>query len=264
MAQSAVSSSLDWSLRFALLGSGSSGNSMVVQSHNTLLMVDCGFTIKETVKRLAVLGIRPEALDAILVTHEHGDHLSGVAPFSRRYQTPVWMTCGTFAAARDKKLPHYHLFHAHESFSMGDIDVTPFPVPHDAREPCQFVFQQTKRLAIATDLGMSTPHVVSTLQGCDGLVLEANHDCDMLRDGPYPPSLQRRVGGVYGHLNNRQAVEILRQCQAEKLSHLVLAHLSDKNNAPEAVRKAFEPALLGFEGTFTIADQDAPSAWLVL
>lgn len=235
------------SIRFASLGSGSKGNGTLITCGDTCLLVDCGFTIKETVKRLAQLGVtEPGSLAGILVTHEHGDHLSGVAPLARRFNLPVWMSYGTRRVARDvKNLTQLQLFHAGERLRIGDAEVTPFTVPHDAAEPCQFTFQSpgAKRLVLLTDLGKNTPYVQRNLQGCDGILLECNYDTEMMRDGPYPPALQARITGDYGHLGNQQAAEILASMTYDRLQHIVLSHLSEQNNTPEKAQSAILEAV---------------------
>ncbi|AMX03239.1 MBL fold metallo-hydrolase [Microbulbifer thermotolerans] len=231
------------SLRFASLGSGSKGNGTLVASGGHCLLVDCGFTIKETERRMARLGVSPADLSAILVTHEHSDHLSGVAPLARKYKLPVYLTPGTLRARDIGVLPEVHLIEGHQPFAVADIQVTPVAVPHDAREAAQFVFRcRGSSLGLLTDLGTVTPHVESHFGACDALVLEANHDPRMLAQGPYPPSLKRRVGGAYGHLSNQQAAGFLERVGAEQLQHLVVAHISEKNNTLELAREALAEA----------------------
>ena len=248
-------------MRFASLGSGSRGNAMLVEAGSTCLMVDCGFSITETEKRLARLGRCPQDLAAILVTHEHGDHLRGVAPFARRHGIPVWMTHGTAAALpSDTAVKQLQTIAGYGDFRVGDLHIQPYPVPHDAREPCQFLFRSDHhRLGLLTDCGSLTPHILATLQGCDALVLEFNHDPQMLAAGSYPPALKRRVGGDYGHLNNFQARRLLDQLELGPLQHLVAAHLSEKNNAPERVREQLET--LGDSLEYSLACQDGGFAW---
>ncbi|MEW5250965.1 MBL fold metallo-hydrolase [Microbulbifer sp. 2201CG32-9] len=226
-------------LKFASLGSGSKGNGTLVASGGDCLLVDCGFTIKETERRMARLGVSPADLSAILVTHEHSDHLSGVAPLARKYGLPIYLTPGTLRARDLGKLPRAHLIEGYQPFAVADIQVTPVAVPHDAREAAQFVFRsRASSLGLLTDLGTVTPHIESHFGDCDALVLEANHDPQMLAQGPYPAPLKRRVGGAYGHLSNQQAAGFLRRVGAEQLQHLVVAHISEKNNTLELARKA--------------------------
>ena len=148
-----------------------------------------------------------------MVTHEHADHIGGVAPFARKFNIPVWLTHGTLAASaagQFKDSQPLHLFDSHDRFTIGDLEIEPFPVPHDAREPAQFVFGDgARRLGVLTDTGCSTPHIEATLNRCHALVLECNHDAEMLRNGPYPPGLKQRVAGRFGHLDNDAAAELL-------------------------------------------------------
>lgn len=220
-------------LRFASLGSGSKGNGTLVECGSTRILIDCGFTLAETEHRLHRLGCHPASLTAILVTHEHGDHANGVGRLARRYHIPVWLTVGTYHAVRDRNFPRHHFINIHQPFALDDLYVTPFPVPHDAREPSQFIFSDGNlRLAVLTDTGSYTPYMVGLLQGLDGLLLECNYDAAMLARGPYPYSLKVRVGGRYGHLDNCQATDLLRQLDHSKLQHVIGMHLSETNNLP--------------------------------
>ena len=252
-------------MRFASLGSGSHGNATVVEAGATRLMIDCGFSCKETEKRLGRLDIAPYSIDAILVTHEHSDHISGVARYSRRFDTPVWMTPGTEAVHQGGEVAELNVFSSHQSFSIGDIEIQPFPVPHDAREPCQFVFSDGQhRLGLLTDVGSVTRHMIEALDGLDAFILEFNHDPDMLAAGPYPPGLKARVGGNFGHLSNRQAVELLGRIDLCRLKLLVAAHLSEKNNCPDLARDHLEGALNGCGADVHIADQSVGIPWKML
>lgn len=226
-------------LRFASLGSGSKGNGTLIESGKTRVLLDCGFTLGETERRLHRLGCPPESLSAILVTHEHGDHASGVGRLSRRYNLPVWSTVGTCHVLRDTKFAQTHYINVHQSLHIGDLHVMPFPVPHDAREPCQFVFTDgAHHLGILTDVGSITPLIVQVLQRMDALMLECNYDALMLENGLYPPSLKARVAGRYGHLENEQAVNLLKQIDLSRLQHLIGMHLSENNNLPEYAYQA--------------------------
>jgi phosphoribosyl 1,2-cyclic phosphodiesterase len=249
-------------MRFASLGSGSRGNATLVEQGDTLLMVDCGFSCVEVERRLQRLGRTADQLTAILVTHEHADHIGGVARLARRYQLPVWMTAGTAAMHRDGELPQQHRFNGHESFTIGELEIHPFPVPHDAREPCQFVFTDgARRLGILTDAGSITEHMVRSLEGCDALLLECNHDPRMLATGPYSPRLKARVGGHLGHLSNQQAAGLLQRLDCHRLQHLVAAHLSDKNNTAELARQALHAVTGGGDDGLCIADQEQGFGW---
>lgn len=231
-------------MQFASLGSGSRGNATLVEAGTTLLMLDCGFSCRETERRMARLGRTPDQLSALLVTHEHGDHVRGIAPLARRYGLPVWLTYGSWQMLRDRDLPEVHHFAAHEGLALGDLQVQPFTVPHDAREPCQFVFSDgARRLGVLTDTGRMTPHIVEQLDRCDALLLECNHDTGMLADGPYSEPLKRRVGGPLGHLSNAQAAGLLAQLDQSRLQHVVAAHLSEQNNCTGLARAALAGAL---------------------
>ena len=224
-------------IRFAILGSGSKGNSTLIEHRGTRLLVDCGFNAREAVARLERLGVEPESINAILVTHEHSDHLGGVARLARRLKAPVYMTHGTYAAWTDREVPAVVRFSPHQNFTVGELEVQPYPVPHDAREPCQYVLAAAgRRIGILSDAGHVTPHMRAVLGGCDALMLECNHDPELLRIGPYTPALKRRVGGDRGHLSNQQAAGLLRGLEIAKLQHLVLTHLSETNNTPQHAR----------------------------
>nr|WP_269783468.1 MBL fold metallo-hydrolase [Marinibactrum halimedae] len=219
---------------------------MVVQSGQTTVLVDCGFTVKHTTARLAELSIAPSQLDALLVTHEHGDHIKGVGPLSRKFDIPVFMTPGTHRSKDIGVIRQMHYIEGYLPFTIGSLFVTPVAVPHDAREPAQFVFEsglkgEKKRLGVLTDLGSVSQHVIDAYHGCHGLVLEANHDPKMLAMGPYPPSLKRRVAGLWGHLSNQQAADFFQSIDISYLETLVLAHISQKNNDLKRVCEAFEP-----------------------
>lgn len=236
-------------MQFSSLGSGSKGNATLVRAGSTLVMIDCGFSLRETLRRMARLGVSPEQLDAILVTHEHSDHCSGVAALSRKYHVPVYLTHGTLGTGRCEGSHEARCFNCDESFEVGEIGVRAVAVPHDAAEPCQYVINWRQcSLGILTDLGSITPHVVENFSACDGLVLEFNHDLPMLESGEYPPQLKRRVGGDWGHLNNEQAVELLRQIDHRGLSRLVVAHISEKNNRRELAEAALLSLLDTLDG----------------
>ncbi len=249
-------------MRFASLGSGSRGNGTLVEQGDTCVLVDCGFSVKETERRLATLGRSAESINAVLVTHEHGDHINGVGALARKYAIPVWATEGTFGADRLGANIEKKRICSHTSFAIGDLEVQPFPVPHDAREPCQFVFGNgDKRLGLLTDVGSRTPHLEQQLSGCDALILECNHDTQLLANGEYPPSLKRRVGGDLGHLSNVQAADILSRLDNSKLTQLVAAHLSEKHNTPSLAQEALAEVLGCATDWISVADQQAGYDW---
>ncbi len=228
-------------------------------------MLDCGLSVKETVMRLARLGREPENVTAIVVTHEHDDHVSGATAFARRYRTPLWMTPGTRAAVTrhdSADQPGIRQFSPHEPFEIDDLCLEPFPVPHDAREPAQFVFTDGNvRLGYLTDLGSSTAHVEKALSGCHALVLECNHDREMLQNSSYPPSLKTRIAGAHGHLSNDQAAELLGRLDFGWLRHIVAAHLSEQNNRPDLACAALARALDCVPDWVQVADQNAGLPW---
>lgn len=250
-------------MRFASLGSGSRGNALVVEVGQTRLLLDCGFGLRETVSRLSRLELQPEDITGILITHEHSDHIGGAAKFAARYELPVWLTHGTFKNhAPAGALPGACLIDGHTAFQAGEIEVQPFHVPHDAREPVQYVFSDgRRRLGVLTDAGNSTPHIEAILSGCDALVLECNHDADMLRGGPYPPMLKQRVAGRFGHLDNGSAARLLASLDNSRLQHMVAAHLSEKNNTPELARAALSPVLNCGPEWIGVADQENGFGW---
>ncbi|MEO8188086.1 MAG: MBL fold metallo-hydrolase [Burkholderiaceae bacterium] len=233
-------------MRFACLGSGSEGNGLLVEAGATRVLIDCGFGIRDAVARLARIGVAPETITAIIVTHEHSDHVGGVAAFAARYQTPVWLTFGTLSAVAERfaGLPEVYGFDTDDAFAIDAIEVRPFPVPHDAREPVQFVCGDGQwRLGVLTDLGVSTLHVEASLSGCDALVLECNHDSGMLANGHYPYALKQRIAGRFGHLDNDAAGVLLSRLDNSKLKHVFAAHLSQHNNLPDLARASLATAL---------------------
>jgi len=255
-------------MRFSSLGSGSRGNALVVEAQaggtKTRVLLDCGFGPREMSLRLARLGLTPEDLDAVLVTHEHSDHSAGVMKCARRYKWEVFLSHGTLTTMpRDHgELPLLRVIDSHQVFAIGALEIQPFPVPHDAREPVQFVFSDGRhRLGVLTDTGGSTPHIVAMLNGCAALVLECNHDRAMLADGAYPRHLKQRIAGRFGHLDNQAAAELLAALDRSKLQHLVAAHLSEQNNTPELARSALAGILGCREEWIGIASQDEGFAW---
>ncbi|MCB5191659.1 MBL fold metallo-hydrolase [Methylobacillus arboreus] len=235
-------------MRFASLGSGSAGNGLIVEQGSTRLLLDCGFGLRDAVHRITRLGLEPDAIDGILVTHEHDDHTGGVFKLANKYRIPVWLTHGTHVMSQKLILTQQgfdlHVIDSHQSFSIGDLQIQPYPVPHDAREPVQYIFEDGQhKLGVLTDVGTSTPHVEAMLNACDALVLECNHDLEMLQNGPYIRSLKQRVGGRLGHLDNDSAAKLLEKLDTSKLQHIVAAHLSEKNNQPTLASTALSRTL---------------------
>lgn len=250
-------------MRFASLGSGSRGNALLVEAGNTRVLVDAGFGPREMSRRLERLGLAADGVDAVLVTHEHSDHIGGVFACARRFGWPVMLTHGTLAACSgDGADARITIIDSHQSLSVGDICVHPFPVPHDAREPVQFVLADgAKRLGVLTDAGHVTPHMVAMLDACDALVLECNHDAQMLQAGTYPPALKRRIGGLWGHLDNAAAASLLSRVGHSSLRHVVAAHISAENNSPGLARAALSAALDCEQDWIGVATQDGGFAW---
>lgn len=250
-------------LQFATVGSGSKGNACLVKSRESLILVDCGFAVRELGRRLEILDVSLEDISAVLVTHEHSDHCKGVGALARQLKLPVYMTPGTQLGRDFGRIPNMNLIVGYSQFAVGDITVSPVAVPHDAREPAQFIFESGgRKLGVLTDLGSITPHILAAYSHCDGLLLEANHDSQLLAQGPYPWSLKQRVAGDWGHLNNSQAVEFLEMASMPTLSTLVVGHISEKNNCLSVVREAF--ASTSFQKNIHFAAQGHPSEWFEL
>jgi phosphoribosyl 1,2-cyclic phosphodiesterase len=253
-------------VRFASLGSGSKGNCLVAEAADSRVLLDCGLSPRETERRLARLGLAPRDLDAILVTHEHDDHVGHAYPFAALHGLPVYLTHGTRRAQEEAGKPAegvaLRLIEGREPFAVGAIRVEPFTVPHDAREPVQFVLGDgARRLGVLTDLGAPTAHVEAMLSGCDALVLEANHEPDLLWGGDYPKWLKERIGGPFGHLDNGQAERLLAALDRSRLTHVIAAHLSQQNNRPALAQAALARAL-GCAGDWVgVATQDEGFGW---
>jgi phosphoribosyl 1,2-cyclic phosphodiesterase len=250
-------------MRFTSLGSGSSGNGLVVECGTTRVMMDCGFALSATKSKLESRGISPSGISGICVTHEHDDHLGGVARFAKRYAIPVYLTRGTAQwLPEDFPAVLVHFIDSHTPFAIDAIAVEPFPVPHDAREPVQFVFSDgNTRLGVLTDLGTPTSHVQHKLSGCHALVIECNHDLDMLMTGPYPLGLKQRVSGRFGHLDNATAGHLVESLDRSKLRHLIAAHLSQQNNTPKLAVKALCEAVNCEPEWIGVAAQEDGFAW---
>ena len=252
-------------MQFASLGSGSRGNATIIQSASATILVDCGFSLKETEQRLERIGLEAAQIDAIFVTHEHGDHIKGVGAFARRHKTPVWMTHGTNRSSDVGTIPNSRELTIGKSVAIGDLEILPYSVPHDATEPCQFLFSTSEfRLGLLTDAGMITPHIIDVLSGTDALLLEANHDTDMLADGEYPEYLKRRVASNYGHLNNHQAADLLKRMDTSRLEKVVVLHISDKNNDPGLVKQVLSDAIEWDMDDIHVAHQSDGLDWMTI
>ena len=254
-------------MRFASIGSGSEGNGLIVEAGATRILIDCGFGIRDTVVRLERIGVAPASVTAILVTHEHGDHVGGVPAFAARYEIPIWLTFGTLEVLGERfaGMERVYGFDSHDRFAIGELEVRPFPVPHDAREPVQFVITDGMfRVGIVTDLGTTTRCVEASLNGCDALVLECNHDPGLLEQSDYPASLKQRISGRFGHLPNDGAATIVRAIDTSRLQHLIAAHLSKQNNTPAMARAALSDALGCASDWIGIATQETGFDWRAL
>lgn len=258
--------------RFAALGSGSKGNAWVVEASEgrskTRVLIDCGLTVRDTLQRLARLGLAPDDLDAILLTHEHSDHARSAAAFAQRAACPVWMTHGTLAVLETQdNAPHDpRLLHGEHPLAIGAFEVLPYTIPHDAREPVHFRLSDgARRLGLLTDAGHVTAHIEATLAACDALVLECNHDPERLRASTrYPESLKRRILGPHGHLENAATAALLAKVAHEGLNHVVAAHLSAENNTPELATHALAEALGCQAAWIAVADQEHGLDWRTL
>ena len=252
-------------MRFASLGSGSRGNALIIDAGETKLLLDCGFSTRSTIQRLSRLGVQPEEISALLVTHEHSDHSAGVFKFARRFACTVYLTHGTYLAMASEKEPDCHLIDSCNSFAIGGIEVQPFPVPHDAREPVQFrFFDGVFRLGVLTDAGSVTQHIVDVLSVCDALVLEFNHDQGLLAASDYPMALKRRISGGFGHLENAQAIALLSKIDTGRLQYLVAAHLSAQNNCRKRVADMLSSEFECSASQFDVASQDEGFGWKLL
>lgn len=252
-------------MRFTSLGSGSKGNATLIESGDSLILVDCGYSATQAEKRIRDRGRDPANIDAILVTHEHGDHVKGVSVLSRRFGIPVWSTRGTRLACGDKEFYQHTSLNCHEPLKFGELTATPFPVPHDARDPCQFRFDdKNSSLGLLTDLGSISQHVLSMLAGCQSMLVEFNYDPEMLSNGPYPLSLQRRIAGNWGHLSNQQATHLISQLDTSRTELMIAMHISEKNNRTDLAAEALAIGLNGSATRSLVATQESGFDWITL
>lgn len=255
-------------LRFCSLGSGSSGNATLIEARNgpttTRVLVDCGFSLKELELRLNRIGLGAADLDAVFVTHEHGDHVGCALPLARRHALEVWMSRGTWHAIGEPDAGDRLRFARDgEPVAIGALELRPYTVPHDAHEPLQLTATDGQAvLGVLTDAGSSTTHLLEALQGVNGLLLECNHDRERLAASSYPPMLKARIAGRHGHLANDTAAQILGALLHGGLRHVVAAHLSEQNNTPELACAALAPVLGSRE--IVVADQRLGFGWLSL
>jgi phosphoribosyl 1,2-cyclic phosphodiesterase len=245
-------------LTVCVLASGSKGNAVYVSDGQTAVLVDAGPSGVEIERRLGSCGLAPDRLQAIVVSHEHADHINGVGVLSRRYRLPVYLNRKTAGAAkRIGRLHCVNSFDCGSVFHIGNLHIHPFSLSHDAEDPAGFTIQTNGiKIGLATDLGVVTAMVKEHLKGCRALILEANHDTRMLIDGPYPWPLKQRIQSRLGHLSNTDSRQLLCEVAHADLEHVILAHLSEINNTPETALNAIAPALTGTRTRFEVAVQD--------
>ena len=239
---------------FTLLGSGSSGNTTLVSDGSTHILVDVGLSGRETARRLRECGIEPEEVSAIVISHEHGDHCRGVAPFAKNLDIPVFMTSEVLRCSGINLNPANHRpINAGDPFEVGGFHFTCFSVPHDSVDPLGFIVEKDGiKLGIVLDLGYLSNLVLERLRGCDGIILESNHDVQMLKVGPYPWALKQRVMSRRGHLSNDSVAKYLESDFDGKARHVILAHLSKKNNLPELALLSARRALESRSGSMAL------------
>lgn len=249
-------------MRFSVLGSGSKGNCTLVEADGVCLLIDNGFSGKELFRRLSMIGVAPESISAVLLTHEHHDHIKGVGVLARRLNLQVYANSNTHRAAEDKLglIKKRREFATGEVFCINGLQIHPFSVSHDTADPVGFVLGNGRHsLGYCTDTGKITKLLRHHLQGCQALILEANHDISMLKNGPYPLALQQRVLSSHGHLANDVALHLASELGAQELRLLVLAHLSEVNNQPDLVeQEARERLSIHPELRFFVAKQHQP------
>jgi phosphoribosyl 1,2-cyclic phosphodiesterase len=254
-------------MRCSILASGSKGNCIFIEGESGALLLDAGLSAKETLRRIGNAGLDAGLIQAVLVTHEHGDHINGLDVLSRKLGIPIYATEGTLhdflhhRRTSDKPIDH-HVCHYHEEIQIGDFQIEPFATSHDAAEPCGFIIRESSlRIGYCTDTGILTPQMLDLLRQCDGIVLESNHCPDMLENGPYPPSLKRRIRSRRGHLSNLAAAACL-QALGRDVPQVILAHLSEINNTPEKALNSAREGLGLFYGEtrVTVATQCGTTA----
>lgn len=254
-------------LSVCVLASGSRGNATYLSDGHSTILIDAGLSGVEIQRRMAAKGLDPSSLSAILVSHEHSDHIQGVGVLSRRFGLPVYINDGTRKASGTAlgKLSAVHPFNCGQSFSIGDLTIHPFSISHDAEDPSGFTIAGSQaKVGVATDLGIATGVVRTHLEACNILVLEANHDAQMLIDGPYPWPLKQRIRGRSGHLSNDDTASLIETIRHDRLAHVILAHLSEENNTPEKARQAVHSVLNGAQVNLQVASQTAGSRLVTL
>ena len=251
-------------MRFTLLGSGSAGNCLVVNSGTSTVLVDCGLSFQETKRRMLGRDVSLTDIDAILVTHEHGDHSGGVFKLAKKMGIPIWCTPGTSRAisATDQSNLLNEII-GFSNFKVGALKITPYPVPHDALEPSQFTLSDSQfKLGVLTDAGAVTAHMFENLRDCDALVLEFNYDENLLLKSSYPTPLKKRIAGGFGHLSNTAAKDFLKKLVNPKLKFVLAAHLSETNNSEDLVKGLLSEILDEREIAYAIANQHHGSDWI--
>lgn len=253
-------------MRIAMLGSGSRGNAVLVAAGGTRILVDAGFSGRQLARRLRAVGTDPESLDAVVITHEHGDHTRGMGVFARRFGTPLYVTPATREACAKllSGKEEVREYTAGRPFSVGALRIEPFLTVHDAADPVAVAVTGADcgtRLGVATDLGRPTEGIRHSLRDCDFVILEANHDEGMLRTGPYPASVQNRIASSHGHLSNHAAARFALELLHARLTGILLAHLSQECNRPELALAVVGAALrkAGWKGYLAAAGQDRPT-----
>ncbi len=238
-----------------------------MEGAETAVLIDCGLSVRRLEQRALELDFPLANLTAIIVTHEHGDHIGGVAALARRYRLPVYMTHGTQVASSfsNERGVEVREISAHEPFSVGALTVRPAPVPHDAKEPCQFVIENGEaRLGLLTDIGSETRHIQQHFSDCGALILEFNHDTNMLSDCQYPDSVKLRIAGSHGHFNNKQARDLLSKLLSPRLRHVFAAHISARANSYDLVEAILRTLLQGTDVNWDIAHQDGVTPWVTV
>lgn len=251
-------------MKYISLGSGSRGNATLIMQQERAVLIDCGFNRKTALQRLQEARVDPRQLDALLVTHEHADHAKGVQLLCEALSIPFYASFGTARKMEWVDHPLWRCLQADEVVSIGHLAIMPVVVPHDAEEPLQFVLENVpgKRLGVLSDLGSLTPHLIDCYKDCHALQLEANHDPNMLQNGPYPPSLRARVAGAFGHLSNQQCAELIRRVHWHGLSRVTAGHISEKNNSRDLVRAELSPVLDCLPQQVRLLEQDQISDWI--
>ncbi|MDX1341190.1 MAG: MBL fold metallo-hydrolase [Reinekea sp.] len=251
-------------MRIASLGSGSKGNATLVQAAEQTFLIDCGFGLKEIEGRLRSRGVAPESLSGIFVTHEHGDHIKGAPMLANRYNIPLWATHGTSRHFK-REVPSSVVLMPNQRLQVQGVDIESVTVPHDSAEPSQFIFRHNGlSFGILTDLGSITNRVKKAYNECQLLMLECNHDPELLEKGPYPPSLKRRVGGNFGHLSNAQAAQLLGSINRTQLKQVLISHISEQNNDPNLAMDTLQPELDGFHTKVELLTQNEGCDWITL